>query len=41
MQKRLNANQGGSRDESTKLWLTPLAEFAHVVMNTNEFVYIN
>ena len=41
MQKRLGANQAGSRDESTKLWLTPLAEFAHVVMNTNEFVYIN
>jgi Protein of unknown function (DUF1553)/Protein of unknown function (DUF1549)/Planctomycete cytochrome C len=41
MQKRLSTNQGGSRDESTKLWLTPLAEFAHVVMNSNEFVYIN
>ena len=37
----LSTDQAGSRDETTKLWLTPLAEFAHVVMNSNEFVYIN
>jgi hypothetical protein len=41
LQKRIATDQAGSRDETTKLWLTPLAEFAHVVMNSNEFVYIN
>ena len=27
--------------EATKLSMTPLAELAHVVLNSNEFVYIN
>jgi len=41
LSKRAAADQSGSRDESAKLWLAPLAEFAHVVINSNEFVYIN
>ena len=28
-------------DEATKLCATPLADLAHVMMNSNEFVYIN
>jgi hypothetical protein len=41
LNKRMAADKSSSQDETTKLWLTPLAEFAHVVMNSNEFVYIN
>jgi hypothetical protein len=41
LNKRLATDKSSSQDETTKLWLTPLAEFAHVIMNSNEFVYIN
>jgi hypothetical protein len=41
LNKRVAADKSSSQDETTKLWLTPLAEFAHVMMNSNEFVYIN
>jgi len=30
-----------ARGESTEVTLTPLGELAHVILNSNEFVYIN
>jgi len=36
-----SAGKSGSQAETTELALTPLAELAHVVLNSNEFVYIN
>ncbi len=41
LKSREAAGKTSQRDETVKLWLTPLAEFAHVVLNSNEFVYIN
>jgi hypothetical protein len=37
----LKKRNGATRAEATELALTPLAELAHVVLNSNEFVYIN
>jgi Protein of unknown function (DUF1553)/Protein of unknown function (DUF1549)/Planctomycete cytochrome C len=41
LKNRGSAKQSGSGDKASALALTPLAEFAHVILNSNEFLYIN
>jgi len=41
LNRRRSASQAGSHDQTNQLALNPLAELAHVVLNSNEFVYIN
>jgi hypothetical protein len=41
LNRRRSAGRAGSHDETNQLALNPLAELAHVILNSNEFVYIN
>ncbi len=41
LKNRSSQRSKRGREEATELALTPLGELAHVVLNSNEFVYIN